>query len=96
MHEPKIDKLKDGYSSNAGLIFLSWLKDIHLYVEDHWLRERETIQLIKDFTTEHARVEMEYYMAVAAEENQSSEGLMHHLSSAIQSDMMIHKLIGDL
>ena len=29
MQEPKISKLKGGYSSSAGLVFQSWLKDIH-------------------------------------------------------------------
>ena len=34
MHEPKINKLKGGYSATANLIFQSWLKDIQVHVED--------------------------------------------------------------
>ena len=34
MWEPKISKLKGGYSSSAGLIFQSWLKDIRVHVDD--------------------------------------------------------------
>ena len=42
--EPKINKLKDGYSATANLIFQSWLKDINIHVEDRNLTEREAIQ----------------------------------------------------
>ena len=34
MHEPKIKKLKGGYSATANLIFQSWLKDMQVHVED--------------------------------------------------------------
>ena len=34
LHEPKISKLKGGYSATANLIFQSWLKDIRVHVED--------------------------------------------------------------
>ena len=54
MHEPKINKLKGGYSATANLIFQSWLKDIWVHVEDQNLTQREAMQLIKDFTAEHA------------------------------------------
>ena len=40
MLEPKNSKLKGGYSSLAGLIFQSWLKDIHVHVEDRRLTQR--------------------------------------------------------
>ena len=50
MWEPKISKLKGGYSSSARLVFESWLKDIHFHVEDRQLMQREAIQLVKDFT----------------------------------------------
>ena len=50
--EPKISKLKGGYSSSAGLIFQSWLKDIYIHVEDRRLTQKEAIQLVKDFTAE--------------------------------------------
>ena len=40
MHEPKINKLKGGYSATANLIFQSWLKDIQVHVEDQNLTQR--------------------------------------------------------
>ena len=46
--EPKINKLKGGYSATANLIFQSWLKDIRVHVEDRNLTQREAMQLIKD------------------------------------------------
>ena len=32
LREPKVAKLKGGYSSDASLVFQSWLKDIWVYV----------------------------------------------------------------
>ena len=40
LHEPKINKLKGGYSAMANLIFHSWLKDIKVHIEDWDLTER--------------------------------------------------------
>ena len=34
IHEPKIQKLKGGYSANAMLVFNSWLKDIEMCVRE--------------------------------------------------------------
>ena len=34
LHEPKISKLKGGYSATVNLIFHLWLKDIRVHVED--------------------------------------------------------------
>ena len=95
MWEPKISKLKGGYSSSAGLIFQSWLKDIHVHVKDRRLTHREAIQLVKDFTMEHAWNEMEFYMGMVAEEHHSSEGLIDHLHDAIQSGETLSELISD-
>ena len=61
--EPKINKLKGGYSATANLIFQSWLKDINVHVEDWNLTEREAIQLVKDFTAERARDELNFTWA---------------------------------
>ena len=85
MWEPKISKLKGGYSSSAGLIFQSWLKDIHVHIEDRRLIQREAFQLVKGFTTECAQDEVEFYMGMVAKEDQSFEGLIDHLHDASQS-----------
>ena len=95
MCEPKINKLKGGYSATANLIFQSWLKDIRVHVEDHNLSEREAMQLIKDFTAECACDEVEIYMGMAAEDQQTFEGCMQHLKNAFQSGKTISELISD-
>ena len=95
LHEPKINKLKGGYSATANLIFQSWLKDIRVHVEDRNLTEREAMQLVKDFTTEHALDEVEFYMVMVADEQQTFEGLVQHLKNAFQSGETTSELISD-
>ena len=82
LHEPKISKLKGGYSATANLIFQSWFKDIRVHVKDLNMMQREAMQLIKDFTAEHACNEVEFYMGMVTEEQQTFEGLMQHLKNA--------------
>ena len=95
MCESKINKLKGGYSTTANLIFQSWLKDIQVHVEDHNLSEREGMQLIKDFTAEHACDEVEFYMGMVVEDQQTFEGLVQHLKNAFQSGKTSSELISD-
>ena len=68
LHKPKLNKLKGGYSATANLIFQSWLKVINVHVKDWNLTEREAIQLVKDFTAERARDEVEFYMGMIADD----------------------------
>ena len=75
----KINKLKGGYSATANLIFQSWLKDINAHIEDQNLTERGAIQLVKDFTADRVRDEVEFYMGMIADEQQSFDGLVTHL-----------------
>ena len=82
LHEPKINKLKGGYSATANLIFQSWMKDINVHVKDQNLTGRETIQLAKDFTTEKACNEVEFYMGMIADDQQTFDGLVNHLKNA--------------
>ena len=95
MWEPKISKLKGRYSSSARLIFQSWLKDIHVHMEDRRLTQREVMQLVKDFTTECAQDEVEFYMGMMAEEDQSFKGLTDHLHDAFWSGETLSELISD-
>ena len=85
LHEPKVNKLKGGYSATANLIFQSWLKDIRVHVEDRNLTQREAMQLIKDFTAEHAHDKVEFYMGMVADEQQTFEGLIQHLQKMLSS-----------
>ena len=93
--EPKINQLKGGYSATANLIFQSWLKDIRVHVEDRNLSEREAMQLVKDFTAECARNEVEFYMGMVADDQQTFKGLVQHLKNAFQSSETTSELISD-
>ena len=95
MREPKTSKLKGGYASSAGLVFQSWLKDIHVHVEDRRPTQREAIQLVKDITTECVQDEVEFCMGMVVEEDQSFKGLIEHLWDTFQSGETLSELIGD-
>ena len=95
LHEPKINKLKGGYSATANLIFQSWLKDINVNVQDQNLTEREAIQLVKDFTAERARNGVEFYMGMVMDDQQSFDGLVNHLKNAFQLGETVSELISD-
>ena len=53
------------------------------------------MQLVKTFTAEHIQDEVEFYMGMMAEEDQSLEGLIDHLHDAFQSGETLNELIGD-
>ena len=72
--KPKVAKFKGGYSSNASLVFQSWLKDIWVYTIECCLSQWEAIQLVKDYTSEQARSEVEYYLGLTPKEEQSFSG----------------------
>ena len=95
LHKSKINKLKGGYSAPANLIFQSWLKDINIHVEDQSLTEREAIQLVKDFTAERAHNEVEFYMGMIMDDQQTFDGLVNHLKNAFQLDETLSELISD-
>ena len=95
LREPKVAKFKGGYSSNASLVFQSWLKDIRVYTIEHHLSQWEAIQLVKDYTSEQARSEVEYYLGLTPEQEQSFQGLIDHLSLAFQSCETVSSLIAD-
>ena len=77
MHEPKIIKLKGDYSATANLIFQLWLKDIRVHVEDQNLSETEATLLMKDFTAECACNEVEFYMGMVVEDQQTLKALFN-------------------
>ena len=87
--------LKGGYSSDASLIFQSWLKDIRVYTIEYRLSQREAIQLVKDYTSEQARSEVEYYLGLTPKDEQSFQGLIDLLSLMFQSCKTVSSLIAD-
>ena len=50
MREPKITKLRGGYSADAELVFRSWQADILANIQDRELDNKAAIQLIKEQT----------------------------------------------
>ena len=59
-------KFKGRYSSNASPLFQSWLKDIQVYVLESHLSQWEAMQLVKDYTSEQAQSEVEYYLGLTS------------------------------
>ena len=57
--------------------------------------QRETIQLVKDFTAKCTQDEVEFYMGMVVEEDKSFEGLIDHLCDTFQSGDTLSKLISD-
>ena len=71
LQEPKLAKFNGGYSSNASLVFQLWLKDIWVYTLECHLSQWEAIQLVKDYTSEQTRSEVEYYLGLTPKDEQS-------------------------
>ena len=62
MQEPKIIKLKGGYSAHVELVFWSWHADIEAHIVDHNLDNPAALQLIKDQTLEGVCCEVKYQL----------------------------------
>ena len=60
MQEPKITKLKGGYSADAELVFWSWRVDVLVHIQDCELDNQAMIQLIKDQTQDSACGEVKF------------------------------------
>ena len=58
--EPKITKLRGGYSADAELIFWSWQADVLANIQAWELDNKAAIQLIKEQTLENACREVEF------------------------------------
>ena len=93
IREPKIAKLKVGYSANTALIFNSWLKGIDMCVQDCNLTEHEAVQLVKDYTIEHAHGAVEFYLDTNDQWNYV--GLIEHLRTSFESGETFSSLLGD-
>ena len=59
------------------------------------MTKREAIQLVKNFAAERAHDEVEFYMGMIADDQQTFNGLVNHLKNAFQSDETISKLISN-
>ena len=59
------------------------------------MTEREAMQLVKDFTAEHACDKVEFYMGMVVDEQQTFKGLIQHLKNAFQSGETTSELISN-
>ena len=59
------------------------------------LSQWEAIQLVKDYTSEHAWLEVECYLGLTPESEQSFQGMKDHLSLTFQSCETVSSLKGD-
>ena len=93
IHEPKIQKLKGGYSANTMLVFNSWLKDIKMCVRERKLTNMEAIQLVKDYTAEGARGVVEFYLDTNS--TWKYHELIEHLRTSFASGETYGSLVRD-
>ena len=91
--EPKIQKLKEGYSANAMLVFNSWLKDIEMCVKKRKLTNMEVIQLVKYYTAQGARGVVEFYLDTNS--TWKYQALVEHLRTSFESGETFSSLVGD-
>ena len=66
-----------------------------MYVLEHHLSQWEAIQIVKNYTLEQARSEVEYYLGLTPKVEQSFQGLIDHLNLAFQSCKTVSSLIAD-
>ena len=83
MKEPKLAKLKGGYTTEANLFFQSWAKDVQAIIIDRQMSDNEALQLIKEHTEGAARGQVDNYLDFS--DNQTFSGLMKELSTAFES-----------
>ena len=83
MCEPKITKLRGGYSANAELMFRSWKLDILVNINDRELDNKAVIQLIKEQTLDNARCEVEFQLDLC-HGNITYQDLLQHLGVTFQ------------
>ena len=83
MQEPKITKLRGGYSADAELMFHSWRSDILAHIVDRELDNKAVIQLIKEQTLDNACHKVEFQLDLCGG-NISYQDLLQHLSITFQ------------
>ena len=84
MQEPKITKLRSGYSADTELVFRSWQADILASnIQDRELDNKVAIQLIKEQTLDNACHRVEFQLDLGGGEIMYWN-LLRHLSIAFQ------------
>ena len=83
MREPKITKLRGGYSADAELMFRSWKSDILANIADRELDNKAAIQLIKEEILDNARRKVEFQLDLCGGQI-TYQDLLLHLGVAFQ------------
>ena len=84
MREPKITKLRGGYSANdAELMFRLWKSDMLANISDRGLDNKAAIQLIKEQTLDNARHEVKFQLNLCGG-NITYQDLLQHLGITFQ------------
>ena len=83
MWEPKITKLRGGYSADAELMFWSWKSDILANIANRELDNKVVIQLIKEQTLDNARHKVEFQLDLCGGQI-TYQDLLLHLRVAFQ------------
>ena len=83
MHEPKVTKLRGGYSAHTELMFRSWKSDILAHINDPELDNKSAIQLIKEQTLDKACHEVEFQLNLCGGEI-TYQDLLQHLGITFQ------------
>ena len=81
--EPKITKLRGGYSAVAELMFCSWKSDILAHINDRELDNKVAIQLIKEQTLDNVGRKVEFQLNLCGS-NITYQDLLQHLGITFQ------------
>ena len=87
IQEPKIIKLKGGYSADTELVFWSWHADIEAHIVDCDLDNLAALQLIKDQTLEGVCCKVKHQLNLCGGVIDYCE-LLKHLSVTFQGEKM--------
>ena len=87
MWEPKITKLRGGYSADAELMFRSWKSDILANISDRELDNNAAIQLIKEQTLDNAHPEVKFQLDLCGGDI-TYQDLLQHLGITFKEAMM--------
>ena len=93
MREPKITKLRGGYSADTELVFPSWWVDILANIQDRELDNKAAIQLIKE-QTDNARHKVEFQLDLCGGVI-TYQNLLRHLSIAFQGGNVEANLLAE-
>ena len=84
LREPKVAKFKGGYSSDASLVFQSWLKDIQVYTIEHHLSQLEA-RKTEDAFTDELQILVRKIIARKPEFiNEANEALKHQFAQNLR------------